>query len=126
MKKKRVPSERYIFYNRVKSIDSEGNPSNTWTPVTSGFYAKERASQPLEVIDGAAASPEVTYVLIGRYTDEIYTVVENSIAYSVRQNKVYEVQGPPVDDTGWFKDVMIYIKDNVTTEVDPSILPLEF
>lgn len=121
-----APRYRWFFYKRVKGTGSLGQPLNQVDLVISGFFSKERAKKPIEILDASVSVPEAQYVLRGAYLHRYKTVITSDLfAWCPALNEVVEVLGTPVDDTGEQREIFIYVMDNVEREVDTSTLPTQ-
>lgn len=130
MRKKhpRVFRYRVFFYERGSSSpDQYGEVSETYTAITSGFFAKEKARRPMEIADGSATVSEIQYVLIGAYVKKYFTDLRSEmIAWCPQTDQVFELVGEPIDNEGNNREVMIYVADNIRRSIDTSTLPTEF
>jgi len=122
----RVPRYRFFFYARNSDPDGYGEIDDTYTPIISGFFAREKARRPMEIDDNAIIS-EIQYVLIGPYLKRYFEVLgAEMLAWCPQTDKVYEVIGEPIDGEGNERNTMIYIVDNVRRVVDTSTLGVEY
>jgi hypothetical protein len=123
----RVPRYRFFFYRRNATPDDYGEVDDTYTAVTSGFFAREKARRPMEIADASATVNEIQYVLVGAYVKRYFTDISaEMLAWCPQTDKVYEVIGEPIDNEGNNRQTMIYVADNVRRVVDTSALPTEY
>jgi len=127
VKTKQTPRYRWFFYSRNASgtPDTWGEQTDSPVLVTQGFFAKEKATKPIETIDAAAAEGEIQFVLIGAFSKEYLNDIQSGMfCWCPALNKVMEVIGSPVDYTGEYRRIVIYVVDNVFRAVDTGSLPL--
>lgn len=124
---KQTPRYRWLFYQRATSDDTDvyGEPEETITFITSGFFAYERAKLPVEVQDASETIDEVQYVLLGSYSRHYHTTITRDLfAWCPALDRLVEVLADPVDDSGNQERIVIYVVDNVKRDLDTGTLPL--
>lgn len=144
-------NHRVFFYRRtVDSIESPGssvlheNPmrpgadsmfkvgpsgellEDDWTLVTSALCSIERASRPIEIVDGQSTTAQTQYVLRTNWNRRLTTLDTHCIALVVLTDKIYEIIGEPIDNDGLKRELLIYVVDNVTRVIDLDSLPRTF
>lgn len=124
-----TPRYRWFFYQQMTSddVDAFGKPTITYVPKSSGFFALEKARNPIEIIDASAVTSEVQYVLSGAWVSHYATTIQSGmIAWCPATDKVMEILGEPIDNMGDHLRIIIYVSDNVQRTVDTSQLSTEY
>ncbi len=142
-------NHRVFFYRRaVDSIESPGDPvlndspmvpgadsmfkigpggeliENEWTLVTAAQCSIERASKPIEIVDGFTTTDQTQYVLRANWNRRLLSLDTHCIALIVHPvNRLMELVGRPVDHNQSMRELLIYVVDNVTRLIDIDDLP---
>lgn len=98
----------------------------SWSLIASGFCSKQRATRPLEILDGGTSVSQTQWCLDLSWTKGLAKVDHTCICYLPYEKKVYEVAGDPVDPDGHRNKILIYVFDNVQRTIDLNSLPRLF
>ena len=123
-----TPRYRWFFYQQMTStdVDEFGKPTISYVPKLSGFFALEKARNPIEIMDASSIVSEIQYVLSGAWVPQYEIIQSGMIAWCPATDKVMEILGEPLDAAGDHLRVVIYVADNVYREVDTSQLSTEY
>ena len=125
--KQRNANRRIYFYQRSAEPDAAGEETDTFTLVTTGFFALERATRPVEIVADGTTEPQTQYVLLGRWAQAYEDLQSEYFAVDFSGTpRAYELIGDPVDPDGLRTDIMIYCAHNVNRYIDFSSIPKEF
>ena len=142
-------NHRVFFYRRaIDSIESPGstplfdNPmvpgadsmfkigpggelvEDEWTLVTAAQCSIERASKPIEIVDGFTTTDQTQFVLRANWNRKLLSLDTHCIALVVHPaNRLMELVGRPVDNNQSMRELLVYVVDNVTRNIDIDSLP---
>lgn len=116
--------QRWLFYTRSRNRDTYGEINqDSYTFFTSAYCGREKARNPIEVMDANAVMSEQQWVLRARWTNKLSQMTHDMVGYCPAKNLIVEIIGEPIDPDQGQMDILIYCVDNIKRDIDTDNLP---